>query len=251
MRIFIAVRHRVAEEAVARHVASGTRQVIVLGAGLDTFAYRNPFADSGVRVFEVDHPATQEWKRDTLARTGIPIPDSVVYAPVDFEADDLASRMAASGVDLARADVLPLARRRPVPHPRGGRRDAAGGGGRAGCRGRVRLSQPGRPALGPEPRGAPGSRRPDAAAGRTRGSPTSTPTSSPTTWPDSACTSRMTSAPTRSACAGSVARPTRRPAAAPTSSWPLRARTPPRPSGPAAPAPCRRSRPRLRRGRCP
>ena len=101
MRIFIAVRHRVAEEAVARHVASGTRQVVVLGAGLDTFAYRNPFADSGVRVFEVDHPATQEWKRDTLARTGIPIPDSVVYAPVDFEADDLATRLAASGVDLA------------------------------------------------------------------------------------------------------------------------------------------------------
>ncbi len=100
MRIFIAVRHRVAEDGLARHVAAGTRQVVVLGAGLDTFAYRNPFADSGIRVFEVDHPATQEWKRDTLARTGIPIPDSVVYAPVDFEADDLASRMAASGVDL-------------------------------------------------------------------------------------------------------------------------------------------------------
>ena len=101
MRIFIAVRHRVAEDALARHVAAGTRQVVVLGAGLDTFAYRNPFADNGVRVFEVDHPATQEWKRDTLARTGIPIPDTVTYAPVDFEADDLASRMAASGVDLA------------------------------------------------------------------------------------------------------------------------------------------------------
>jgi methyltransferase (TIGR00027 family) len=101
MRIFIAVRHRVAEDALARHVAAGTRQVVVLGAGLDTFAYRNPFADTGIRVFEVDHPATQEWKRDTLARTGVPIPDSVVYAPVDFEADDLATRMAASGVDLA------------------------------------------------------------------------------------------------------------------------------------------------------
>ena len=101
MRIFIAVRHRVAEDALARHVADGTRQVVVLGAGLDTFAYRNPFADNGVRVFEVDHQATQEWKRDTLARTGIPIPDAVTYAPVDFETDDLATRMAASGVDLA------------------------------------------------------------------------------------------------------------------------------------------------------
>ncbi len=73
----------------------------MLGAGLDTFAYRNPFADSGVRVFEVDHPATQEWKRDTLGSTGIPVPDSVTYVPVDFETDDLTSRMSASGVDLA------------------------------------------------------------------------------------------------------------------------------------------------------
>ena len=101
MRIFIAVRHRVAEDALARHVAGGTRQVVVLGAGLDTFAYRNPFADSGVRVFEVDHPATQQWKRDTLVRSGIPVPDSVTYVPVDFETDDLATRMTASGVELA------------------------------------------------------------------------------------------------------------------------------------------------------
>jgi methyltransferase (TIGR00027 family) len=101
MRIFIAVRHRVAEDALARQVAAGTRQVGVLGAGLDTFAYRNPFADNGVRVFEVDHPATQEWKRQTLASTGIPVPDPVTYVPVDFETDDLAARMTASGVDLA------------------------------------------------------------------------------------------------------------------------------------------------------
>ncbi len=100
MRIFIAVRHRVAEDALARYVADGTRQVVVLGAGLDTFAYRNPFADKGVRVFEIDHPATQEWKRATLARTGIPVPGSVTYVPVDFETDDLAVRMAAGGVDL-------------------------------------------------------------------------------------------------------------------------------------------------------
>ncbi len=105
MRIFIAVRHRVAEDALARHVERGTRQVVVLGAGLDTFAYRNPFTRLGVRVFEVDHPATQEWKRDALARTGIPLPEpateAVTYVPVDFEHDDLATRLAAGGVDLA------------------------------------------------------------------------------------------------------------------------------------------------------
>lgn len=104
MRIFIAVRHRVAEDALARHVERGTRQVVVLGAGLDTFAYRNPFADLGVRVFEVDHPATQQWKREALAGTGIPLPDRVTKAPtyvsVDFEHDDLATSLADGGVDL-------------------------------------------------------------------------------------------------------------------------------------------------------
>ncbi len=131
MRIFIAVRHQVAEDALARHVADGTRQVVVLGAGLDTFAYRNPFADNGVRVFEVDHPATQEWKRDTLARTGIPIPDAVTFAPVDFETDDLATRMAASGVDLAAPTfflwlgVVPYLTREAVGPPCASRRTSA------------------------------------------------------------------------------------------------------------------------------
>lgn len=102
MRIFIATRHRVAEDALARDVAGGTRQVVVLGAGLDTLAYRSPFGANGVRVFEVDHPATQEWKRDLLRRTGIPVPETAAYVPVDFETQDLADRLIRSGVDLDR-----------------------------------------------------------------------------------------------------------------------------------------------------
>ncbi|HEU4997887.1 MAG TPA: SAM-dependent methyltransferase [Lapillicoccus sp.] len=99
MRIFIAVRHRVAEDALAAAVDRGTRQVVVLGAGLDTFAYRNPFHDKGVHVVEVDHPATQEWKRATLDENGIEVPGTVAYLPVDVETDDLTHRLG-TAVDL-------------------------------------------------------------------------------------------------------------------------------------------------------
>jgi len=59
MRLFIAARSRFSEDALAACVARGVRQIDILGAGLDTFSLRNPFADAGVRVFEVDYPATQ------------------------------------------------------------------------------------------------------------------------------------------------------------------------------------------------
>jgi methyltransferase (TIGR00027 family) len=99
MRMFIAVRHRFAEDALAAAVARGVRQLVVLGAGLDTFAYRNPFA--GLRVFEVDFPSTQAWKRQRLAEAGIAIPASLTYAPVDFEHGTLGEGLAAAGFDPA------------------------------------------------------------------------------------------------------------------------------------------------------
>ncbi|MEC3956836.1 SAM-dependent methyltransferase [Nocardia sp. CDC153] len=94
-RYFLAARARLAEEVVGKAVAAGTRQVVILGAGLDTFGYRNPYPD--VRVFEVDHPDTQRWKHEMLADSGIEIPESVTYAPVDFETDTLAAGLAAAG----------------------------------------------------------------------------------------------------------------------------------------------------------
>lgn len=97
LRLFIAVRHRFAEDSLAAAVARGTRQVVVLGAGLDTFAYRNPFP--GTRVFEVDHPATGPWKRELLAEARIEVPDNVTYVAVDFERDSLAERLADAGFD--------------------------------------------------------------------------------------------------------------------------------------------------------
>jgi methyltransferase (TIGR00027 family) len=73
----------------------------VLGAGLDTFGCRNPHGDR-LKVFEVDHPATQAWKRSRLAAAGIAVPSSLVFAPVDFERDDLLDALAASGFDPRR-----------------------------------------------------------------------------------------------------------------------------------------------------
>src|SRR5689334_22848638 len=83
MRVFVAARSRFAEDALAAAVGRGVEQVVVLGAGLDTFAYRNPH--QAVRVVEVDHPDTQAWKRRRLAEAGIEVPGSVAYVGVDFE----------------------------------------------------------------------------------------------------------------------------------------------------------------------
>jgi methyltransferase (TIGR00027 family) len=101
-RAFMVARSRVAEDALARAVARGVQQYVILGAGLDTFAYRNPYSDATLRVFEVDHPATQKWKRRKLAAGSIAVPSSVTYVPVDFERDVLADRLAAAGLDPAR-----------------------------------------------------------------------------------------------------------------------------------------------------
>jgi methyltransferase (TIGR00027 family) len=100
LRLFIAVRTRFAEDALASAVERGVRQVVVLGAGLDTFAYRNPFGDR-LRIFEVDHPATQAWKRQRLAEADIPWPASLTFAPIDFERETLAEGLAAAGFDPA------------------------------------------------------------------------------------------------------------------------------------------------------
>ncbi|WP_328391807.1 class I SAM-dependent methyltransferase [Nocardia sp. NBC_00416] len=95
-RLFLAARTRFAEDRVAAAVAAGVRQVVILGAGLDTFAYRNPHP--GLRVFEVDHPATQAWKHQRLAASGIALPERLTFVPVDFETDTLATRLEAAGL---------------------------------------------------------------------------------------------------------------------------------------------------------
>lgn len=97
LRAVLAVRSRIAEDELAAAVARGVRQYVLLGAGLDTFAYRNPHP--GVRVFEVDHPATQAWKRKILGLAAIPEPDSVTYVPVNFERQTAMDGLIAAGFD--------------------------------------------------------------------------------------------------------------------------------------------------------
>lgn len=100
LRRFIAARSHFAEDSLAAARAAGTRQLVVLGAGLDTYAYRNPAPD--LRVFEVDHPATQAWKRQLLADAAIAIPESLTFVPVDFERDSLAQALRDAGFDESR-----------------------------------------------------------------------------------------------------------------------------------------------------
>lgn len=102
LRAAMAVRSRFAEDELARALDNGVRQFVLLGAGLDTYAYRNPVRNPvhELRVFEVDHPATQRWKRALLEQAGIAAPGSLTYVPVDFERDDLADALAAAGCQL-------------------------------------------------------------------------------------------------------------------------------------------------------
>jgi methyltransferase (TIGR00027 family) len=98
LRLFIAVRTRFAEDALTAAIARGVRQLVVLGAGLDTYAYRTALGEN-LRVFEVDHPATQAWKRQRLAEAAIAVPRALSFAPVDFERETLSDGLAAAGFD--------------------------------------------------------------------------------------------------------------------------------------------------------
>ena len=100
LRAFLVARSRYAEDCLAHAVANGVAQYVLLGAGLDTFAYRNPHP--GLHVYEVDHPATQQWKRDLLHGSGISIPENLTYAPVDFEHQNLPEQLVAAGFDQQR-----------------------------------------------------------------------------------------------------------------------------------------------------
>lgn len=101
MRIFIASRTRFAEDALAAAFVDGVRQLVVLGAGLDTFAYRSPYGKR-LRIFEVDHPVTQAWKRRRLRYANISVPRNLTFAPVDFENQDLLQGLISAGFDSCR-----------------------------------------------------------------------------------------------------------------------------------------------------
>jgi len=103
---WMCVRARFTEDIVEQAVASGIRQYLILGAGLDSFAYRRGDMLSRLRVFEVDHPASQEWKRRRLAELGSQIPASLVFAAVDFERQTLHDGLEQAGFDFAQPAVV-------------------------------------------------------------------------------------------------------------------------------------------------
>jgi methyltransferase (TIGR00027 family) len=106
-RASIVARARFIEDIVTEQAARGLRQYVILGAGLDSFAQRRPEIASQTRVFEVDRPGPQAWKRQRLIDLGFGIPDWLRLVPVDFEAGETwLQRLAAAGFDARQPAVV-------------------------------------------------------------------------------------------------------------------------------------------------
>jgi methyltransferase (TIGR00027 family) len=100
-RAGFALRARYAEDCLAEGVQRGAHQYVVLGAGLDTFAYRQPLWGSSLRIYEVDHPITQQWKRDRLKAADIAIPSNLTFVPIDFERASIPGALRATDFTFA------------------------------------------------------------------------------------------------------------------------------------------------------
>lgn len=104
MRAQVVGRSLLAEQTLTEAVARGVDQYVLLGAGLDTFAYRNPYPQ--LRVFEVDNPHSSRWKRERLAINDIQVPSNVSYAAIDFERETLGAALFRAGFDMKRPAVF-------------------------------------------------------------------------------------------------------------------------------------------------
>lgn len=106
-RASIVARARCIEDHVVEQSGSGISQYVILGAGLDTFAQRRPEIASRLRVFEIDRPDPQAWKRDRLIELGFGIPQWLRFVPVDLEANDSWwERLVAAGFDTRQPAVV-------------------------------------------------------------------------------------------------------------------------------------------------
>ncbi|HME86417.1 MAG TPA: SAM-dependent methyltransferase [Roseiarcus sp.] len=101
LRLFVAMHSRLAEDSAKAAIGRGVRQILVLGAGLDTFAYRLE-GPEGLRVFELDHPATQSDRRRRLVRAGLAEPRHVRFVAHDFERGGMTPALEAGGLDTGR-----------------------------------------------------------------------------------------------------------------------------------------------------
>ena len=98
----IGLRSRLAEDALSEAIARGVRQYVILGAGLDSFAWRRRDLLRHLSVYEADHPATQVWKRRRLAHLQVTEPAGLTFVPVDFERDDPLGELQRAGFDATR-----------------------------------------------------------------------------------------------------------------------------------------------------
>jgi methyltransferase (TIGR00027 family) len=101
-RAAVVLRSRYAEDLLAQAVEQRVSQFVILGAGMDTFAYRQPAYARSLQIYEVDHPATQAWKRERLAKRDIVVPGNLCWAPVDLEHQDLIPGLQKAGFDASR-----------------------------------------------------------------------------------------------------------------------------------------------------
>ena len=102
LRCHVLLRSRYSEDRLAVAVQTGTRQCVIIGAGLDTFAYRQPPWARALQIFEVDHKASQDTKRDMLAKAGIEIPPNLTFVELDIERLPLRETLVQAGLDPGR-----------------------------------------------------------------------------------------------------------------------------------------------------
>jgi methyltransferase (TIGR00027 family) len=101
-----AIRTRFVEDAVAAAIQEGIGQYVILGAGLDSFAYRRPDLSERLKIVEVDRAASQAWKRNRLEKMEVAIPASVAFVPLDHETDDLRAGIVGAGFDLTAPAIV-------------------------------------------------------------------------------------------------------------------------------------------------
>ena len=103
---WVALRGRFTEDLVAAAAGEGIDQYVILGAGLDSFAYRHQRLVERLRIFEIDHPASQAWKRARLAELGVTVHPNVVFAAIDFETQTLRQGLSDAGFDFGKPAVF-------------------------------------------------------------------------------------------------------------------------------------------------
>ena len=117
----MAMRSRFAEDRLAQAAARGVGQYVIIGAGLDTFPWRQPKFAADLRIFAVDHPLSLGWVQQRLRERRLGRPANLIHVPADLERQMLGEQLKACGFDPGGTGFLLGARRRPLPRPKRGR----------------------------------------------------------------------------------------------------------------------------------